>query len=336
MNRKTKILLIYQDVTFYKWIPPFVKTDVEILKKHFDVKTLLFNFFPFNNKKILSLPSQIRDSDVVFIWFAGSHAFFTTLLNSIFKKPIVIVTGGYDVAKIKEMKYGWMINPITKFMVKYALKHASKIIAISNFNKKEIEKNIGIKNAGLVYLSVDGNYFTPSGKKENIILAVSAVDSWNRARLKGLDMYVKVAKLLPDEKFLLIGAQKDALEKLKEISPPNVEFIPPISRDELIKYYHKAKVFCQLSYYESFGLTVAEAMSCECIPVVTRKGALPELIGDAGFSVRYGEIYETVNAIKDALNDNKVGENARKRTIANFSLENREKKLIAIIKNLLE
>lgn len=334
MNKKTKILVIYQEVIFYQWIPTFIQRDIELLKKHFDVKTFCFNFFIFNFKKIFSLPFEIRNSDVVFIWFAGDHAFLATLMNLVIKKPIIIVTGGYDTADVKEMKYGNMTNPISKIMVRYILKHASKILAVSNFNKNETESNLGIKDVEVVYHSIDKDYFTPGEKKENIIISVSVANNWNRARLKGLDVYVKVARLLPKEKFLLIGPVGDALKSLGDIAPPNVEFIPLISQEKLVKYYQKTKVFCQLSYYESFGLAVAEAMSCECIPVVTRRGALPEVVGDAGFLVEYGKIDESAEAIKQALNDNKRGIDARKRVIENFSLERRGKKLVNVIKSV--
>jgi len=29
-------------------------------------------------------------------------------------------------------------------------------------------------------------------------------------------------------------------------------------------------------------MALAEAMCCECVPVVTKKGALPEVVGDTG------------------------------------------------------
>jgi glycosyltransferase involved in cell wall biosynthesis len=336
MNKKTKVLFIYQDVIFYRWIPPFIKKDIELLKKHFEVKTFCFNFFPFNLKKILYLPFEIRNSDIVFIWFAGDHAFISTLINLIIKKPMVVVTGGYDTAKVKEMKYGNMIHPLLKIMVKFTLKHASKILAVSNFNKSEIEKNLGINNADVTYLTVDTNYFSTGTNKEDMVIAVSAANNWNRVKLKGLDVYVRAARLLPKEKFLLIGAYNEALKNLKDIAPSNVEFIPLISQDELIKYYHKAKVFCQLSYYESFGLAVAEAMSCQCTPVTTRQGALPEIVGNAGFLVNYGREDEAAEAIKQALNDNKKGIDARKKVLENFSLERREKQLFEVIQSILK
>ena len=41
-------------------------------------------------------------------------------------------------------------------------------------------------------------------------------------------------------------------------------------------------VYLQPSRYEGFGLAVAEAMACGTVPIVSRAGALPEIVGDAG------------------------------------------------------
>ena len=71
----------------------------------------------------------------------------------------------------------------------------------------------------------------------------------------------------------------------------HIEFTGFVTDDELLGWYQRAKVYCQLSYYESFGMAAAEAMLCECVPVVTRKGALPEVVGETGFYVEYGESY---------------------------------------------
>lgn len=329
MNKKVKIAFLYQLVIFYKWIPHFIQRDLDILTKYFDVTPVLFQF-----KHLITVCRQVRRAEVLYIWFAGYHAFFITLLNGIMKKPLCVVTGGYDVANVKEMKYGWMIHPLSKWMVRFVLRHATVIVAVSQFNKQEIERNLGIQKATVAYLAVDTNYFIPSGEKEKIILAVSAVDTWNRVRLKGLDLFVHAARELPDIPFVVIGAQKEALRRLKALAPSNVTFIPPVAQHEILHYYQKAKVFCQLSYYESFGLSVVEAMSCGCTPVVTRQGALPEVVGSVGWYVHYGDIDDIVRGMKKALEQTSGTEAIRQRILEHFSLEQREHHLYEIVQQI--
>ena len=103
--------------------------------------------------------------------------------------------------------------------------------------------------------------------------------------------------------------------------------------EELLSWYQKAKVYVQVSAYESFGMSLAEAMLCECVPVVTERGALPEVVGDAGFYVAYEDDKATALGIKEALRSDK-GAYARRRIEDLFSIEKREKALIKAIEAL--
>ena len=116
------------------------------------------------------------------------------------------------------------------------------------------------------------------------------------------------------------------------IASPNVEFTDFVSDKDLIKWYQKAKVICQLSYYEAFGLAPAEGMACGCVPVVTKERVgLSELVGDTGFYVPYNDTKATADAIKKALLSSEKGKMARERINEMFSIEKREKKLVNIV-----
>ena len=113
--------------------------------------------------------------------------------------------------------------------------------------------------------------------------------------------------------------------------PKTIGFLP---HDSLIEYYQKAKVYCQLSYRESFGVSLAEAMLCGCVPVVTSKAALPEVVGDTGYYVPYGDPKATSEAITKALNlTREMGGSERIKGL--FTLEQRKERLIDIIKGVL-
>jgi len=46
-------------------------------------------------------------------------------------------------------------------------------------------------------------------------------------------------------------------------------------------------------------------MLCECVPVVTKNGALPEVVGDTGFYVAYDDERDVAEGIKKALKSEK-------------------------------
>ena len=322
VKKEIKVLYVY------KHNRSFVKRDLEMLSKHFDVRPLYFNFFSF-----LLLPFSVYWSDVIFIWFASYHAFFSTLWGKLLGKKMVVVTGGYDVAAAPQIDYGLMRSSWIGYMVKFVLRHADTILAVSEFNREEIYRHTGIKGVKVVYNSIDHQKFRPKGEKEDIIITVGFISTDNMKR-KGLETFIRAAKYLSDARFVLIGeAEDNSIEHLKYIATPNVEFTGFVTDEELLQWYQRAKVYCQLSYYESFGMAAAEAMLCECVPVVTRKGALPEVVGETGFYVEYGDEKATANAIKKALNS-QSGVKAKERIKECFSYGIREGKLVKLVEGL--
>lgn len=65
--------------------------------------------------------------------------------------------------------------------------------------------------------------------------------------------------------------------------------------------YKKAMVYAQLSYYESFGVALAEVMASGCVPVVIRKATLPEVAGECGIYVPYGNAESSAITIQELL-----------------------------------
>ena len=119
----------------------------------------------------------------------------------------------------------------------------------------------------------------------------------------------------------------------KPIASPNVKFTGFVPDEELIRYYQRAKVYCQLSRYEGLPNALCEAMCCECVPVGTNYCGIPTAIEDTGFYVPYKDPKATAKAIKEALKSDK-GKDARGRIKKIFSVERREKELIQIIEEM--
>ena len=97
---------------------------------------------------------------------------------------------------------------------------------------------------------------------------------------------MRAAALLPDVEFVLAGRWDDgAADELREAATPNVTLTGWVEEDVLNDCYRRASVYVQASAHEGFGLSVAEGMLAGCIPVTTRAGALPEVVGDIGVQV---------------------------------------------------
>lgn len=62
---------------------------------------------------------------------------------------------------------------------------------------------------------------------------------------------------------------------------PQIRRLGYVSDEDLVKIYNLASVYCLPSFYEGFGLSVLEAMSCGTPVVCSKTASLPEICGDA-------------------------------------------------------
>jgi glycosyltransferase involved in cell wall biosynthesis len=326
-QRKAKVLFVYSDLF------TFSRADLEILQKYFDVRSIEVTTFlvPRKGRNWLSYFTLFKGvlwADIVYLWWADLNACVTVLFSALLRKKSIVVVGGYEVAYVPEINYGTLLSPLGRLEVKFILAHASKIIAVSKSSKKEILHFAKPKTLKLVYNGVDTKKFSPSGTKEKSVITVVKEISPATVEIKRLDTFLKASVYLPDVKFILVGEISGGLRgSLKKMGGSNVEFTGYLNPEALLAYYQKARVYCQLSTHESFGVALAEAMACGCVPVVTRKHSLPEIVGDTGFYVPYNDPEATAEAIEKALRSDK-GAKARERVQKYFSSKAREKKLI--------
>ena len=333
MSKKIKILFIRPSKS------SFIQRDLELLEEHFNVKVI----DPVIRRKNLSgtfktlciMLAGILWADVTFSWFASLHAYCAVRLSRLFRKKSIVVVGGYEVAKVPEIGYGALLYPRSAHRVKYVLGNADRVLTVDDSLKRDAITNLGVtgKNIQTVPTGYDYEKFKPEGGKENLVLTVAYVNNITINR-KGLGTFVKAAEYLPDVKFVIVGPYfDDSIDTLKSIAGHTVEFTGFISNEELLRYYQKAKVYCQLSRYEGLPNALCEAMLCECVPVGTKNCGIPTAIGDTGFYAPYGDENATAEAIKEALKSDK-GKEARARIKAMFPIERREKELLQAVDDL--
>ena len=318
----------------------FVLRDIEIIKKNFT--TRVANFIGIRKtlkdtfKTVRIILKNLRKSDVAFIWFADFRALLTVIFAKILKKKSILVIGGYEVAYVPEISYGGTLNTFLKKKISWIIHHTDFVLSVSEASRKELQEYYSFDNSQLIYNGVETEKFNVDEEigKENIAITVGYINGSNLLR-KGIEIFVKAAAYIPEVPFLVIGKYDEkTYNYLKTIASPNVVFTGFIPEVELIKFYQKAKVYVQVSAHEGFGISLAEAMLCECVPVVTKRGALPEVAGKAGFYVPFNNPEETAKAIKQAIESNK-GSTARNHIFENFSMKRREVALTKIIRDTL-
>jgi len=328
LNNKKNILYIISGETGFK------KTDENILKsigtvRKFDYKSK----WTYLNLKILL---NVICCHTIVIWFASIHAVPVILLNYFFNRRLIIIAGGFDVANEPKMRYGALRCKSRAILGKWILARADSVIAVSSSNYQEIigNGNLSPKKVHLIYNAVSGKPTSLDIKKMNQILTVGEINKETFLR-KGLDRFIKVAKQMPDVQFIHIGKWTDNKGKscqeminyVKHISPENIQYLGFVHKEVLEQYYSESKIYLQLSRHEAFGVSVVEAMSYNCIPIVTNSYALPEIVNSNGIVVN--SIIDTMQNIKSVLSSNPIIiDNG---LLEKYSVENRKKAFKQII-----
>lgn len=330
-----------------------VDNDIKILSERFDITVQdvrtekSFVFFIALMKQFLFLLVRIHRYKIIYIWFADYHSFLPVMFSKIFRKICIVNIGGYDADEILINKAETIKEKFRRFCVKYTVKNCNKLLPVSNPTKSNLNKFTPTEKSEVAYCCVDISEFKldKTIKKENLIITIGGGGMYLKEALrKRLDFFVEIGNLFNikhpeyNAKFWLIGHDQDTetykyLSKL--IKHPNVELKAfAKTPDELISYMKKATIYMQLSYHESFGIAQIEAMLYSCIPVSNPGGAIPEVVGDAGFLIKDYNTNEYLKIIREILDGRHehIRSKARNRVITRFSLEARREKLFSVLK----
>lgn len=307
----------------------FVRTDLELLRTFCTVTPLHFN----RNSLFPELFRATIGADIVFSWFALGFAAAGNIVAKMIGKKSIVVAGGWDIVGISEIAYGRLLTRRGVFQARVALSTADRVLAFSDWSAQMIHQVAPGSDVRRAYLGVDPRKFSPR-EKENIVVCVAHVSRENLLR-KGLRTFVDASRSVPEARFVLVGTHwDDTAGELRKVAGDNITFpgwLPDLKLQDLLA---RAKVYVQPSYTEGFGLALAEAMACGCVPVVTRAGAMPEVVGEAGFYVDYGDASALARTIREALGSDRRVE-ARNRVRENFSLERRLDELRRVVRDLM-
>jgi glycosyltransferase involved in cell wall biosynthesis len=202
---------------------------------------------------------------------------------------------------------------------------ASRVLAVSRATLGEVLR-WAPRSKSKVYLAyhgLDPTWYAAAGQKKAQAITIGAVCE-DYVRRKGLGTFARVSRLLPEIPFLVIGRhiQSSTVAKLQELGGPNLVLTGYLPDGEMRALLRESAVYVQLSLHEGFGYAVAEAMLSGCQPVVTRLGALPEVVGELGIEAEAGSPESAARAIRLALAHNSAAD-LRERIVRLFPRERR-------------
>ncbi|MCD4526046.1 glycosyltransferase family 4 protein [Nocardioides sp. cx-173] len=206
------------------------------------------------------------------------------------------------------------------------------ILTPSETSKRDIAQDFGVDPAKMqvILLGVDDGFRPPTKPRvPGRIMAMASAD----APMKGINTLLEAfAKIRTERDVELVLVTKPApggrTEKLIErlAIGDSVRFVSGVSEAELVELMGSAEVACVPSLYEGFSLPTAELMACATPLVVSRAGAIPEVVGPEGECaevVTPGDVGELKTAIEGLLDDPerraRMGAAGRKRVEELFS-----------------
>jgi glycosyltransferase involved in cell wall biosynthesis len=208
----------------------------------------------------------------------------------------------------------------------------SQILTVSESSRRDIAKDFGVDAARIqvIPLGVDEVFQPPTKPRvPGRIVAMASADT----PMKGVSTLLEaVAKLRTERQVELVLVTKPSkggrTEQLIDTLGLEdcVKFVHGISDAELVEVMGSAEVACVPSLYEGFSLPTAELMACETPLVVSRAGAIPEVVGEDGVCadlVTPGDVGELYDALAALLDDPdrraRMGAAGRRRVLDKFS-----------------
>jgi len=246
--------------------------------------------------------------------------------------PDKVVTTCHDVAFLRlPQAYDWMSLKYHEFAIKFAVRHATKIIAVSEFTKSEIVDffKISPERIAVVPNGYDGERYKVIDDREAVAKVLQKykisepyILYLGRLELKkntpGLIEAFKILKKNYQQplKLVLVGQPGFGFQKVtKAIVENNLQgdVIMPgwVAREDLPYLVNGAKLFVFPSFYEGFGIPILEAMACGTPVVAAGIPALREVAGEAAYLVDPYSPENMAEGINRVLTDDHLREDLK-------------------------
>ena len=189
---------------------------------------------------------------------------------------------------------------------------ADHVVVPSEFTGKEVERRLGVPAERITVCTNGAPDWAPrrSWPESGDILFVGSLTP--RKNIGGLlDAYRRLVDDHPDRpppRMVLAGpATSQSADWLSTIDTApwagRVHWTGYLDKTALRRLYENAAVLVLPSWHEGFGLPVVEAMTVGVPVVASNRGALPEVVGDAGLTVDPSDPAQLAAAIKRMVTD---------------------------------
>ncbi|MCR5124892.1 MAG: glycosyltransferase family 4 protein [Treponema sp.] len=300
----------------------------------------------FRNIRIIKAEEEIKSFPkwdlMIFRW--ACKKFLATGLNFSNTAPLGKMCGfafihdiyAHDFPEDFKSKKEKLIRLYSKINYRNICKNAKKILTVSEFSKKQIQKAYGVKDERIEVIPNGWEHFRKVAEDNEIFNRFPELEEGkfyftlgSLQKRKNLKWIAKYASAHKNERFaisgkVISGLESEEISELKNLN--NVTLLGYVSDEEVKALMKKCKAFVFPSYYEGFGIPPLEALSAGAKIIVASAASLPEIYGDAA---AYIQPDDTNCELEEKLAETKA-ENAEK-VLGKFTYENAAKKLYGIL-----
>ena len=207
------------------------------------------------------------------------------------------------------------------------------ILTPSESSRRDAARDFGIDPARMrvILLGVEERFRPPTTPRvPGRIMAMASADAPMKGIATLLEAFAKLRVERPELELVLVsrpvpgGRTEQIIDQLG--LEGSVRFVHGLSDDELVDLMGSAELACVPSLYDGFSLPTAELMACATPLVVSRAGAIPEVVGPDGECadlVEPGDVGQLEHAIAALLDDparrDRMGAAGRRRVEEKFS-----------------
>jgi len=250
--------------------------------------------------------------DLLLAFWGYPAGFFATVLSRIVHIPSAVYLLGGDATGIKSINFGILHRPITRRIALWAYRHATLLLGISEFQKKQITIH-GINRIRIIPWGVDKNAYKFITKKPGLALHIIHV-----AHLTPVKDQVTLLKA-----FALIVQQRPAELRIYGVDVMNgqiqgiaqelkikehVQFLEMVSYEQMPVLYRWADVMLHTSITEGQSMALTEAAATGVLMGGTNVGLLYDLGDKCGVTVEVGDFQGLAKKVLSILDDEKSWE----------------------------
>jgi len=303
--------------------------------------------------KFRKVIQQIKP-DIIHAHTIIPDGFYVLLARGLSKTPLIITSHGIDIVKIKEINYGYRLNPIYSLIIKGILKRCDKHVVVSNAMIK-YASDAGSSHDKIVVIpnGIPSRKEVAEEKVELIKEKYNLQDNYciltlsGMRPIKGLEYLIRALPIVLKEHnvHLLMACKGEYEAYIKALIEKfnlskHITFLGFVSGEEKLALLKACDIFCIPSVFESFGIVILEAMQYGKPVIASEAGGMPEIIdnGKNGLLVPPKEPKKLADAICLLLDDENLrrtlGREAE-RSVNKYSIENVARRYIEIYEEVL-